>query len=506
VTVAGGVPTLTLNDGGTATYTGGSGTSALIFSYTVGAGQNTASLAATAINMNGAAVTNGSGNAANFSLTGLTQSGPQIDTTRPSVLSVATSGSGITAGTGDLMAGKVVTFTLNLSEAVTVAGGTPTLKLNDGGVAFYKSGSGSNVLTFSYTVGAGQNTADLAVTAVNMGRATVKDRTGNAADLSGAVTNPPGTLQIDTTAPTVSSVATSGTGITAGSGILSGGNVVTLTLNLSEAVNVAGGTPTLKLNDGGIAFYKSGSGTNALTFSYTVAAGQNTADLAVKAINLGTATVKDRAGNAANLSGAVTNPAGTLQIATTGSVAIGAGQTVEIAGAYSGTIAFMGATGTLKIDNTDTFSGKIGGQLALGDVIDLANITAGAAATIGYSGNNSPGTLTVSDGTHTASIALLGNYSLANFTASSDGHGGTSVIDPPLPTGQSSNVLAVIMNDPGISAINQQLALLSQHMASAFPSSAFGTGGPSMVSPSELGGGQQLAQPITRQQYTQMAA
>ena len=36
-----GTPTLTLNDGGTATYTGGSGTNALTFSYTVAAGQNT---------------------------------------------------------------------------------------------------------------------------------------------------------------------------------------------------------------------------------------------------------------------------------------------------------------------------------------------------------------------------------------------------------------------------------------------------------------------------------
>ena len=34
--MAGGTPTLTLNDGGTATYTGGSGSSALTFSYTVG--------------------------------------------------------------------------------------------------------------------------------------------------------------------------------------------------------------------------------------------------------------------------------------------------------------------------------------------------------------------------------------------------------------------------------------------------------------------------------------
>ncbi len=53
MTVAGGTPTLTLNDGGTATYTGGSGTNALTFSYTVAAGQNTADLAATAVNLNG---------------------------------------------------------------------------------------------------------------------------------------------------------------------------------------------------------------------------------------------------------------------------------------------------------------------------------------------------------------------------------------------------------------------------------------------------------------------
>ena len=60
---------------------------------------------------------------------------------------------------GDLDAGKTVTLTLNLTEAVTVAGGTPTLTLNDGGTATYSGGSGTSALTFSYTVGAGQNTA-----------------------------------------------------------------------------------------------------------------------------------------------------------------------------------------------------------------------------------------------------------------------------------------------------------------------------------------------------------
>ena len=81
-------------------------------------------------------------------------------------------------------------------------------------------------------------------------------------------------LQIDTTAPAVSSVAATGTGITGGTGDLNAGHVVTLTVNLSEAVTVAGGTPTLTLNDGGTATYTGGSGTSALTFTYTVAAGQ----------------------------------------------------------------------------------------------------------------------------------------------------------------------------------------------------------------------------------------
>ena len=98
VMVAGGTPTLTLNDGGTATYSGGSGTSALTFSYIVGAGQNTSALTATAVNLNSASVTDGAGNAANLSLSGLTQSGPQIDTTAPAVSSVVASGSGITNG------------------------------------------------------------------------------------------------------------------------------------------------------------------------------------------------------------------------------------------------------------------------------------------------------------------------------------------------------------------------------------------------------------------------
>ncbi len=118
--------------------------------------------------------------------------------------SVVTSGTGIDgSGNGDLNAGHVVTLTVNMSEAVTVAGGTPTLSLNNGGTASYTGGSGSTALTFSYTVGAGQRHLRPGGDVVQPERGDRQDAAGNSANLSGAVTNPAGTLQIDTTAPTV---------------------------------------------------------------------------------------------------------------------------------------------------------------------------------------------------------------------------------------------------------------------------------------------------------------
>ena len=449
---AGGTPTLTLNDGGTATYSGGSGSNALTFSYTVAAGQNTADLAVTAVNLGTATVKDGAGNAANLAGAVTNPAGTlQIDTTTPSVSSVATSGTGITAGSGDLGVGSVVTLTLNLSEAVTVAGGTPTLTLNDGGTATYTGGSGSNALTFSYTVAAGQNTSDLTVTAVNLNSATVKDGAGNVANLTGAVTTPAGTLQIDTTTPSVSSVVASGTGITAGTGDLNAGHVVTLTLNLSEAVTVAGGTPTLTLNDGGTATYSGGSGSNALTFSYTVAAGQNTSDLAVTAVNLGTATVKDGAGNAANLTGAVTTPAGTLQIDTTaptvaslvasgtgitsGTGDLGVGSVVTLTVNLSEAVTVAGGTPTLTLNDggTATYSGGSGSNaLTFSYTVGAGQNTSDLSVTA-----VNLGTATVKDGAGNA----------ANLTGAVTTPAGTLQIDTTAPT-----VASLVASGTGITA------------------------------------------------------
>jgi hypothetical protein len=91
-----------------------------------------------------------------------------------------------------------------------------------------------------------------------------------------------------------------------------------------------------------------------------------------------------------------------------------------------------GSTGTLELFDSQDFTGTIAG-LAPGNHLDLADIAFGAGTTFGYTpnGGNTGGTLTITDGTHTANLALLGSYVSANFAMSSDGNGGTAVVDPP---------------------------------------------------------------------------
>ena len=191
----------------------------------------------TAVNPNGATIEDGAGNAANLSLAGLPQGSPQIDTAAPTISSLTE-----TPSAGDLNAGKTVTFTLKLNEPVTVAGGTPTLTLNDGGTATYTGGSGSSALTFGYIVGAGQKTASLSATAVNLSSASVTDGAGNAANLSltGLTQSGP---QIDTTpppAPIITSDKVIGKRV-----VLSGRDAETgTTINIYDGTTLLGTTTT----------------------------------------------------------------------------------------------------------------------------------------------------------------------------------------------------------------------------------------------------------------------
>jgi hypothetical protein len=110
---------------------------------------------------------------------------------------------------------------------------------------------------------------------------------------------------------------------------------------------------------------------------------------------------------------------------------IAAGATLELPSAFSGNLTFAGSTGTLQLDQSSSFSGTVAGMTGQ-DALDLTDIGFANVGTPAYSGNSSGGTLTVSDGAHTANIALLGNYLASTFVASSDGHGGTNIVEPQL--------------------------------------------------------------------------
>ncbi len=186
------------------------------------------------------------------------------------------------------------------------------------------------------TVAAGGGWSITATTALTEGANSI---TATQTDVAGNTSGPSGPLAvtIDTAGPAVTAVTGSPSDAVVGPNA-----VVALTLGLSEpaTVDTTGGVPTLALNNGGTASYVSGSGTAALIFDYTVGAGQDVSDLAVTAVDPNGATVTDQAGNAADLTGAVMNPAGTLSIESIAAFDATSGRPVGVVGqAYTGPVA-----------------------------------------------------------------------------------------------------------------------------------------------------------------------
>src|SRR5439155_402146 len=175
---------------------------------------------------------------------------------------------------GSYVTGQTLAFTANYNENVTVVttGGTPRIPLTIGGVskfATYSSGSGLANIVFGYTVASGDSGAVASASPIALNGGTMKDAAGNDAQLT---FSPPDTslILVDATAPTVANVSS-----TAADGTYGVGAVIPVTVTFSKIVNVTG-SPQLTLETGATdtaVNYSSGSGTNTLTFIYTVAAG-----------------------------------------------------------------------------------------------------------------------------------------------------------------------------------------------------------------------------------------
>ncbi|HEY7852085.1 MAG TPA: hypothetical protein VIB82_03865 [Caulobacteraceae bacterium] len=108
------------------------------------------------------------------------------------------------------------------------------------------------------------------------------------------------------------------------------------------------------------------------------------------------------------------------------------GGTLDVVQAFSENVTFTGTTGVFELGHSVSYKGKVTGLSTTGtSSLDLSDITFTSGVTKAtFSGTTTSGTLTVTDGTHTAKITLLGNYLGHAFKTASDGHGGTTVIDP----------------------------------------------------------------------------
>ncbi|MCP3402166.1 hypothetical protein [Bradyrhizobium sp. CCGB20] len=107
-------------------------------------------------------------------------------------------------------------------------------------------------------------------------------------------------------------------------------------------------------------------------------------------------------------------------------------------------VIFAGPNASLVLAQASGFTGTISGwqyhdSIDLGDIQFSDGVTSFAYA---QNSGNTGGTLTVSDGTHAASLSLLGQYSAADFALSSDGHGGTVISDPTVANGQQQTLVA----------------------------------------------------------------
>ena len=110
-------------------------------------------------------------------------------------------------------------------------------------------------------------------------------------------------------------------------------------------------------------------------------------------------------------------------------VTIASGQTFEITSASADAVTFAGSTGTLELAQWQTFTGTVAG-LNGQDRIDLVGFGTNAKLSYAANSGNTGGTLTATDGSLVAHIALLGQYAASSFVAASDGHGGSIITYP----------------------------------------------------------------------------
>jgi hypothetical protein len=315
----------------------------------------------------------------------------------------------ITAASGDTLsltgAGDVLSGKLSGAGTIAFTGGTDTL-------------SGTTLAATSVSIAAG---------------ATVT--------LSGALT------LSKTLAVTSTHLEIAGVGAT-----LSGGGSLVLSDDATNVIKGVVSTATLtnaadkiigagQLGDGVMKLVNEAGGTidGDDSAALTIYTGGNTITNAglIENTGAGGTTIKSAIAN----TGTLEVTAGTLTVSGAVSGAGGvtiAGGVADFTGVFTQAVTFSKTTGILELGKSVGYTGTLTGFSKTGTTsLDLVDIAFGSTTKATYSGTTTAGVLTVSNGTHTAKINLVGDFTSSTFTVSGDGHGGTTVVDPTTSSGAS---------------------------------------------------------------------
>lgn len=474
-----GTPRILLETGPTdryATYASGTGSTALIFNYTVVSTDYSTDLnykSISSLYLNSGTLKDANGNNVSLTLPALTSSSSLggssaivIDADYPTVTNVTS-----TTANGSYNAGDSVMITVSFSEAVNVTG-SPVINLETGATdrdGSYISGSGTTTLLFKYTVVAGDASADLEYKATtSLSGGTIADLAGNAATLTLPSLGGTGSLSrnkniiIDCAVPSVST-----TGVTStytGTKILR--QTITVSVHFTEKVYVVG-SPRLVLETGSTdryASYFAGSGRDSLIFRYTVMAGDISSDLDYTtnaALELNGGAITDKAGNAATLTLANPGAAGSLSanasliidgVLPTVSLVEGIdniyieGSTVNITVTFSEAVTVNTTGGTprmlLETGTVDQYAGYISGTGTTALVFSYTVDSADVSDDLNYKGTSSLylNSGTIKDANGNNAVLTLPTLTSANSLAGSS----DIVIDAKLPT--VTNVTSITNN------------------------------------------------------------
>ena len=327
-------------------------------------------------------------------------------------IGIASNISGVTDGFTTNAAAITLTFTTGLSTSnfeendITVSNGTLS--------SFVGSGTTYTVI-FTPT--------EQGVCTIDVAAGTFTDSSNNNNNIAASQFN----WTFDSVAPTVNNVTSTKT-----DGSYTIDEVIPITVTFSEIVNVTQ-TPTLTLETGSsdaVLNYSSGSGSNILTFNYTVAAGHSSIDLEyvdTSSLALNSGTILDAATNNATLtlvSPGTTNSLGenkSLVIDTTAPEITLVGndiETIEVGATYTE----QGATATDNYDTTLTV--VVGGDTVDTAIVGTYSVTYNVSDVSGNEATEVTRTVTVTEvlglgSTEINSVSIYPNPTASKWTIES---------------------------------------------------------------------------------------